>query len=169
MVVPCQESEPIISFCIIIVCLIFSELFLDSISLGAQMDYDPQNIFAKIIRGEIPCNRIYEDSWVLAFSDIHPQAIFHVLIVTKSPYKDYFQFVSHASSEEVIALARGIHHIIAEHNLDKMGYRLITNSGSYGGQEVPHLHFHLCSGEYLGPLLCPEDLRQTKLESFKKP
>jgi diadenosine tetraphosphate (Ap4A) HIT family hydrolase len=115
--------------------------------------YDPHNIFARIIRGEIPCNTVYDDAHVLAFHDIHPQAPVHILIIPKGPYRDFTDFSKLASSDEIFAFARAIHHVIAEHSLQDQGYRLIANTGSHGGQEVPHYHVHLCAGHPLGPML----------------
>lgn len=117
------------------------------------MPYDPQNIFAKILRGEIPCQKVYEDDHVLAFHDIHPQAKVHILVIPKGPYTDMTDFSHNASQGEIAALFRAVGKIAKEQNLTSSGYRILSNIGLNGGQEVPHLHIHLFGGQVLGPML----------------
>jgi histidine triad (HIT) family protein len=117
------------------------------------MPYDPQNIFAKILRGEIPCQKVYEDDHVLAFHDIHPQAKVHILVIPKGPYTDMTDFSQNASQEEIAALFRAVGSIAAQQNLTSSGYRILSNIGLNGEQEVPHLHIHLFGGQSLGPML----------------
>ena len=120
------------------------------------MSYDDNNIFAKILRGEIPCKKIYEDNFVLSFHDINPQKKIHALIIPKNKYVDLDDFSANASSEEMIGLLKGIN-IVAkklEISMDKgKGYRTLANIGEHGGQEVPHLHFHLFGGERVGKMV----------------
>lgn len=115
--------------------------------------YDPNNIFAKILRGEIPCKKAYEDTHVLAFHDIHPQAPVHVLVLPKGAYVSMTDFCTRASAEEITALYRAVGQLIGDLGLAEMGYRTITNTGTNGGQEVPHLHIHLLGGRPLGRML----------------
>ena len=118
--------------------------------------YDQNNIFARIIRGEIPCNKVYEDTHVLAFNDIHPQAAVHILVIPKGPYVCLSDFAQSASAAEQTAFFAAIGKIVAEKNLDAGGYRAIANTGIGGGQEVPHFHVHLLGGKKLGRML-PEN------------
>ena len=110
------------------------------------MKYDENNIFAKILRGEIPCNKIYEDDFVLSFYDINPQKKIHALVIPKGKYIDLDDFSTNASNEEIIGLMKGVT-IVAKKlgisSVDGKGYRALANISDYGGQEVPHLHFHL--------------------------
>lgn len=117
------------------------------------MNYDPENIFAKILRGEISNKTIFEDQHVLAFEDINPQAPVHVLIIPKGSYIDIADFGTRASMEEQIAFAKSIGSIIKIKQIDKMGFRLITNKGIDGMQEVPHYHMHLLGGCPLGKIV----------------
>jgi diadenosine tetraphosphate (Ap4A) HIT family hydrolase len=117
------------------------------------MSYDPQNIFAKILRGEIPCQKVYEDDHVLAFHDIHPQAKVHILVIPKGAYVDMTDFSQNASEAEIAALFWAVGKIAKEQNLTSSGYRILSNVGHNGGQEVPHLHIHLFGGQVLGPTL----------------
>jgi len=121
------------------------------------MTYDNNNIFAKILRNEIPCQRIYEDNHVLAFPDIHPKAPVHILVIPKGPYRDMDEFTKNASPKEIAALFRALGQIAREKGLDKPGYRVITNNGPDSHQEVPHLHLHLLGGRPLGHLLVEND------------
>ena len=120
------------------------------------MVYDDQNIFAKILRGEIPCNKIYEDDYVLSFHDINPQKKVHALVIPKGKYIDLDDFSMNASSEEMVGLLKGIN-IVAKNlgisTIKGKGYRALANIGDYGGQEVPHLHFHLFGGERVGKMV----------------
>ena len=120
------------------------------------MSYDNNNIFAKILRGEIPCKKIYEDDHVLSFHDINPQKKIHALVIPKGKYIDFDDFSSKASSDEMKGLLKGIS-IVAKKmgiSLDSgKGYRTLANIGEHGGQEVPHLHFHLFGGEKVGKMV----------------
>ena len=120
------------------------------------MSYDDNNIFAKILRGEIPCKKIYEDDFVLSFHDINPQKKIHALVIPKGKYVDLDDFSKNASSEEMVGLLKGIS-IVAEKlgiSVDTgKGYRALANIGLDGGQEVPHLHFHLFGGEKVGKMV----------------
>lgn len=116
-------------------------------------DYDPNNIFAKILRGEIPCSKVYEDDYVLAFNDIRPLAPTHVLVCPRGAYVSMTDFTARASDAEITGLFRAVGKIIDQLGLDATGYRTITNTGMNGGQEVPHLHIHILGGRSLGPML----------------
>ncbi|MDR1910417.1 MAG: HIT domain-containing protein [Holosporales bacterium] len=116
--------------------------------------YDPNNVFAKILRGELPVTRVYEDAHVLAFKDIRPAAPIHVLVVTKAPYTSFDDFSVHASKEEVIQFWGGVRETVHALKLSARGYRVITNVGADGGQEVPHFHVHILAGKPLGAKVC---------------
>jgi len=115
--------------------------------------YDSNNVFARILRGEIPCNRVFEDAHVLAFHDIHPQAPVHVVVISKGAYRDMNDFSANAPEAEISALFRAVGKIAADLNLAGEGYRFLSNCGGHGGQEVPHFHVHLFGGRPLGPML----------------
>ena len=115
--------------------------------------YDPDNIFAKILRGEIPCNKVYEDDYSLAFHDIAPQAPVHILVIPKGEYVSWDDFSEKASAEEIAGFVRAVGHVAREQGLPVRGYRLLGNVGRNGGQEVPHLHVNLFGGGPLGPML----------------
>jgi diadenosine tetraphosphate (Ap4A) HIT family hydrolase len=117
------------------------------------MTYDNNNIFAKILRGEIPCKKVYEDSHVLAFHDIAPKAPVHILVLPKGAYTDMDDFTKRASTEEIAALFRVLGQIARDNKLDQGGYRVISNCGLNGGQEVPHLHLHLLGGKPIGRMV----------------
>ena len=117
------------------------------------MSYDDQNIFAKILRGEIPCDKVYEDEHVLAFPDIAPQAPVHILVIPKGAYVSIDDFGAKASAEEITAFYRAVSKIAADHGLSENGYRVIANTGNHGGQEVPHFHAHILGGEKLPTML----------------
>ncbi|MCE9508070.1 MAG: histidine triad nucleotide-binding protein [Alphaproteobacteria bacterium] len=119
------------------------------------MAYDSNNIFAKILRNEIPCKKAYEDNHVLAFHDIAPKAPVHILVLPKGAYTDMDDFSQRASIEEIAALFRALGQIARDHKLDQGGYRVIVNCGLNGGQEVPHLHLHLVGGARLGRMIGP--------------
>ena len=117
------------------------------------MIYDDNNIFAKILRGEIPCKKIYEDKFVLSFHDINPQKKIHALIIPKGKYIDLDDFSQNASSEEIVGLIRGINIVAKKLGISVdvgKGYRALANISEDGGQEVPHLHFHIFGGEKIG-------------------
>ena len=115
--------------------------------------YDSENIFAKILRGEIPCNTVYEDDHALAFHDINPQADIHILVIPKGEYVSWDDFSAKASETEIAGFVRAVGHVAREQGLVVRGYRLLGNVGRNGGQEVPHLHVHLFGGGPLGPML----------------
>ncbi|HLV06065.1 MAG TPA: histidine triad nucleotide-binding protein [Croceibacterium sp.] len=121
--------------------------------IDATQPYDPDNIFAKILRGEIPCKKVHEDEWALAFHDIAPQAPVHVLVIPKGAYVSWDDFSARASAEEIAGFIRAVGHVAREQGLVDPGYRLLANVGPNGGQEVPHLHVHLFGGKPLGPMI----------------
>ena len=120
-------------------------------------NYDNQNIFAKILRGDIPCEKIYEDEYVLSFKDVNPQAPSHILIIPKGAYTDINDFIENASNEEIIGFNKSIpvvaHQLGISETSGGKGYRLISNSGSEAHQTVAHFHIHLLAGRNLGPML----------------
>ena len=121
------------------------------------MDYDKNNIFAKILKGEIPCKKIYEDEFVLAFHDINPQKKIHALVIPKGEYVGLDDFASKASEKEIAGLIRGIGIVAKKLGVSEVakgrGYRSLVNVGENGGQEVPHLHFHIFGGEKIGKMV----------------
>ncbi|QSB43636.1 histidine triad nucleotide-binding protein [Tsuneonella flava] len=121
--------------------------------IDPTLPYDDDNIFAKILRGEIPSTRIYEDEWAYAFPDINPQAKLHILVIPKGKYVSWDDFSARASAEEIAGFVRAVGHIAREHGLVEPGYRLLANVGAHGGQEVPHLHVHLFGGQPLGRMI----------------
>jgi histidine triad (HIT) family protein len=122
-------------------------------AIDPSLPYDGQNIFAKILRGEIPNRTVYEDEWALAFHDINPQAPVHVLVIPKGAYVSWDDFSTKASAEEIAGFVRAVGHVAREAGLVEPGYRLLANVGHHGHQEVPHLHVHLFGGKPLGPML----------------
>ncbi len=120
------------------------------------MIYDENNIFAKILRREIPCEKIYEDEYVLSFYDVNPQRKIHALVIPKGKYIDLDDFNAKASEKEIIAYFKGISKVAKKLGISVdvgKGYRAISNLSEHGGQEVPHLHFHLLGGEKIGRML----------------
>ncbi len=120
------------------------------------MSYDDTNIFAKILRNEIPCKKIYEDEFVLSFHDINPQKKIHALVIPKGKYIDLDDFSNNASKEEIVGLIKGINIVAKKLGISKdvgKGYRALSNINEHGGQEVPHLHFHLFGGEKIGKMV----------------
>ena len=120
------------------------------------MSYDHNNIFAKILRDEIPCNKIYEDEFILSFHDINSQKKIHALVIPKGNYIDLDDFSLNASSEEMVGLLKGINKVVKKLGISTEvgnGYRALTNISDHGGQEVPHLHFHLFGGEKIGKMV----------------
>ena len=117
------------------------------------MSYDKNNIFAKILRGEIPCKKVYENEYVLAFHDINPQKKIHVLVIPKGEYIDLDDFNNKASDKEIVELNKAITYIAKLIDAKDKGYRTLTNIGSDGGQEVPHLHYHIFAGEKIGKIV----------------
>ena len=120
--------------------------------IDATKPYDDDNIFARILRGELPCAKVYEDEHVLAFNDINPLSPTHVLVIPKGKYVSWDDFSAKASDEEISALVRAVGKIAREAGLVEDGYRLLANAGRNSGQEVPHLHLHIFAGRPLGPM-----------------
>jgi len=121
--------------------------------IDPTLPYDENNIFARILRGEIPSRTVYEDEHVLAFEDINPQAPTHLLVVPKGAYVSWDDFSARASEAEIAGFVRAIGRIARDAGLVAGGYRLLANTGLNAGQEVPHLHVHLFAGRPLGPML----------------
>jgi diadenosine tetraphosphate (Ap4A) HIT family hydrolase len=117
--------------------------------------YDDQNIFARILRGEIPCKKIFENEYALAFHDIAPQAPVHVLVVPKGPYCSFADFSATATEAEIAGFFRAVGAIARDFGLEAPGYRLLANMGAHSGQEVPHFHVHLFGGRPLGRMIPP--------------
>jgi histidine triad (HIT) family protein len=117
------------------------------------MPYDRNNVFARILRGEIPCKKVYEDAHVLAFHDINPQSPTHILVIPKGEYVSLDDFSEKASAEEIAALVRALGQLAREHGVAESGYRILANTGSAAHQEVPHFHVHLFGGRDLGGML----------------
>jgi diadenosine tetraphosphate (Ap4A) HIT family hydrolase len=116
------------------------------------MTYDPDNIFAKILRNEIPCNKAFESDHTLAFHDIAPLAPTHILVIPKGAYTDLVDFSLNAPVEAQTDFLKAVAIIAQENNLTQKGFRSITNTGDHGGQEVPHFHLHMLGGEKIGKL-----------------
>ena len=119
------------------------------------MEYDRNNVFARILRGEIPCKKVYEDEHVLAFHDARPQTPTHILVIPKGAYVSLADFSAKASDVEIAALFRAVGAIAREHGLDESGYRILANNGEDANQEVPHLHIHIFGGRPLGRMIAP--------------
>ena len=119
--------------------------------------YDDNNIFARILRGEIPCNKLHEDEHTLAFRDIHPQAPTHILVIPKGKYRNVADFGANATPEEITAFWRTAAKLAEQEGLADSGFRVIANTGINGGQEVPHFHAHIVGGRALGPMLAKKD------------
>ena len=120
------------------------------------MTYNKDNIFAKILRKEIPCKKIYEDEFVLSFYDINPQKKIHALVIPKGEYINFDDFNQNATKDEMIGLLKGINIVAKKLGISSdvgNGYRVLTNISEHGGQEVPHLHFHLFGGEKIGKMV----------------
>ena len=120
------------------------------------MTYDDSNIFAKILREEIPCDKIYEDDFILSFHDINPQKKIHALVIPKGKYIDLDDFSLNASPEDIVGLLKGINIVAKKLGISTevgKGYRALANVSGDGGQEVPHLHFHLFGGEKIGKMV----------------
>jgi len=118
-----------------------------------SMTYDSENIFAKILRGEIPCDKVYDGEHALAFHDINPQAPTHVLVIPKGAYVSNEDFTANASDAEVAGFLRAVGQVARELGLSEPGYRILANHGADSGQEVPHYHVHIFGGRPLGPML----------------
>jgi diadenosine tetraphosphate (Ap4A) HIT family hydrolase len=121
--------------------------------IDPTLPYDDQNIFAKILRGEIPSQKVYEDEWAFAFNDIAPQAPVHILVIPKGAYVSWDDFSARAPAEEIAGFMRAVGHVARQAGLVEPGYRLLANVGSDGGQEVAHLHVHLFAGKPLGRMI----------------
>ncbi len=117
------------------------------------MAYDDDNVFAKILRGELPANKVYEDDFVLAFDDINPKTPVHVLVVPKEAYVDYEDFIENAAPETVIGFFQAVHEVARVTGVAESGYRLVTNNGASAGQIVFHFHIHLYGGRPLGGMV----------------
>ncbi|MCH8168225.1 MAG: histidine triad nucleotide-binding protein [Proteobacteria bacterium] len=121
------------------------------------MAYDESNIFAKILRGEIPCDKVYEDEHVLAFRDINPQTPTHVLVIPKGAYESFDDFSRDASAEEIAAFVRAAGKIARDLGAVEAGYRILANNGPDAHQEVPHFHLHIFAGKNLGRMIKPPE------------
>jgi histidine triad (HIT) family protein len=121
--------------------------------IDATLPYDKKNVFARILRGELPCKKVYEDEHALAFHDINPLAPTHILVIPKGEYVSWDDFSERGSAEEIAGFVRAVGRIARDEGLVAPGYRLLANVGANGGQEVPHLHVHLFGGRGLGPML----------------
>ena len=121
--------------------------------IDATLPYDDQNIFAKILRGEIPSKKVFEDEYSLAFHDINPQAPTHILVIPKGPYVSWDDFSARGSDAEIAGFIRAVGEVARAEGLVASGYRLLANAGTHSGQEVPHLHVHIFGGKPLGPML----------------
>jgi diadenosine tetraphosphate (Ap4A) HIT family hydrolase len=121
------------------------------------MTYDKNNIFARILRKEIPAKVVYEDDYALAFHDIAPQAPIHILVIPKGEYISFFDFSATATPDAIHGFTKAIHHVIQSFGLQKEGFRILSNHGAHGHQEVPHYHVHIFGGRPLGPMLMPDE------------
>ena len=121
--------------------------------IDATLPYDDSNIFARILRGELPSKTVYEDEYALAFHDINPQAPLHILVIPKGAYVSWDDFSERASADEIAGFVRAVGHVAREQGLVEPGYRLLVNLGANGGQEIPHLHVHLFGGRPLGRMI----------------
>ena len=121
--------------------------------IDATKPYDDSNIFARILRGELPANKVYEDGHVLAFNHINPLSPTHILVIPKGRYVSWDDFSAKASDEEITAFVRAVGKIARDAGLVESGYRILANTGLNSGQEVPHLHVHIFAGRPLGPML----------------
>jgi diadenosine tetraphosphate (Ap4A) HIT family hydrolase len=122
-------------------------------AIDATLPYDDSNIFARILRGELPSKTVYEDEHAVAFHDINPQAPLHLLVIPKGAYVSWDDFSERASETEIAGFIRAVGKVARDHGLVAPGYRLLANVGRHSGQEVPHLHVHLFAGQPLGPML----------------
>ena len=121
--------------------------------IDPRAPYDPDNIFARILREEIPCREVYRDAHALAFHDIQPVAPQHILVIPTGAYVSWDDFAERASDAEIAGFIRAVGHVAREAGLVDEGYRLLANIGRHAGQEVPHLHVHVLAGKPLGPML----------------
>jgi len=130
--------------------------------IDATLPYDDSNIFARILRGEIPAKSVYEDEFALAFHDINPQAPIHILLIPKGRYVSWDDFSARATEVEIAGFIRAVGHVARANGLVAPGYRLLANIGADAHQEVPHFHVHLFGGRPLGPMLSHAGLRVTE-------
>ena len=121
--------------------------------ISATQPYDDNNIFARVLRDEIPSKRVYEDEFALAFHDISPLAPTHILVIPRGPYVSWDDFSARASEAEIAGFVRAVGKVARDAGLVESGYRLLANTGINSGQEVPHLHVHIFAGRPLGPML----------------
>jgi diadenosine tetraphosphate (Ap4A) HIT family hydrolase len=121
--------------------------------IDATLPYDDSNIFARILRGELPSKTVYEDEFALAFHDINPQAPLHILVIPKGPYVSWDDFSARGSDAEIAGFVRAVGQVARDAGLVAPGYRLLANIGPDSHQEVPHLHVHIFAGQKLGPML----------------
>ena len=121
------------------------------------MAYDESNIFARILRGEIPCDKVFEDDHVLAFHDVNPQTAVHILVIPKGAYVSWDDFSARASDAEIAALMRAVGRIAADNGVAQTGYRVLVNNGADANQEVAHLHLHIFAGQPLGRMIKPPE------------
>ena len=121
--------------------------------IDATQAYDENNIFARILRGEIPSERVYEDEYALAFHDINPHSPTHILVIPKGAYVSWDDFSAQGSNDEIAGFVRAVGKVARDAGLVDRGYRLLANTGPNSGQEVPHLHVHIFAGRPLGPML----------------
>ena len=121
--------------------------------IDITLPYDDTNVFARILRGEIPSNRVYEDEFAVAFHDVNPQAPIHILVIPRGAYVSWDDFTAKAGADEIAGFVRAIGHVAREQRLVPPGYRLLANIGEHGHQEVPHLHVHLFGGRQMGQML----------------
>ncbi len=117
------------------------------------MEYDKDNIFARLLRGEVSCDKFFEDRYAMAFQDIKPKAPVHALIIPKGDYKDASDFAQHASDDEIVGFQRSLNKIVDYLGVAETGYRLIANTGAHANQEVAHYHVHVLGGKDLGDIV----------------
>jgi histidine triad (HIT) family protein len=117
------------------------------------MSYDGNNIFARILRGEIPCKKVFENEHALAFHDINPQSPVHILVIPKGAYLSFDDFSAHASAAEIVGFVRAVGEVARAEGVAESGYRILANHGADAHQEVPHFHVHIFGGRSLGPML----------------
>ena len=122
-------------------------------AVAATGDYDDNNIFARILRGEIPSQRVFENDWAVAFHDINPQVPVHVLVIPRGRWRSWADFAARAGEAEIAGFVRAVGQVAHDLGLEEPGYRLLANAGLDAHQEVPHLHVHLFGGRPLGPML----------------
>lgn len=122
-------------------------------TIDAAQPYDETNIFARILRGEVPCQKVHEDEFALAFHDINPLAPVHMLVIPKGPYVSWDDFSENGSVDEIAGFVRAVGKVARDQQLEVQGYRVLANIGKRAGQEVGHLHVHIFGGQPLGPML----------------